>query len=117
MFRDQFIGVLSHDLRTPLGAIITGAALLAVPEDNPQRRSRVVTRIMSSAQRMERMVGDLLDLTRAKLGGSIPLKRRPVDLQQVCEDAVTEISAGQPGAIVRLHATGDLRGEWDSDRL
>src|SRR3954453_10419730 len=63
MFRDQFIGVLSHDLRTPLGAIITGAALLAVPEDNPQRRSRVVARIMSSAQRMERMVGDLLDLT------------------------------------------------------
>jgi signal transduction histidine kinase len=43
LFRDQFIGVLSHDLRTPLGAVIAGAALLAVPEDNPQRRERVVT--------------------------------------------------------------------------
>ncbi len=117
MFRDQFIGVLSHDLRTPLGAIITGAALLAVPEDNPQRRSRVVARIMSSAQRMERMVGDLLDLTRAKLGGSIPLKPGPADLQQVCEEAITEIRAGQPDAVVGLHATGDLRGEWDTDRL
>src|SRR5438270_2620707 len=117
LFRDQFIGVLSHDLRTPLGAIITGAALLALPEDNPQRRSRVAARIMSSAQRMERMVGDLLDLTRAKLGGSIPLKRRPADLQQVCEEAITEIRAGQRDAVIALHATGDLRGEWDTDRL
>ena len=96
LFRDQFIGVLSHDLRTPLGAVTAGAALLAVPEDNPERRGRVVARIMNSAQRMERMIGDLLDLTRTKLGGSLPLKRRPADLQQVCEEAMIEIRAGQP---------------------
>ena len=117
LFRDQFIGVLSHDLRTPLGAITTGASLLAVPEDNPQRRSRVVARIMNSAQRMERMIGDLLDLTRARLGGSIPLDRRRADLQQVCEEAMTELRAGQPDAVVRFEASGDLRGEWDADRL
>ena len=116
-FRDQFIGILSHDLRTPLGAITAGAALLTLPEDNPQRRSRVVTRIMNSAQRMERMIGDLLDVTRARLGGSMPLKRRTVNLRQVCEEAMIEIRAGQPDAIVRLHAAGDLRGEWDPDRL
>jgi signal transduction histidine kinase len=51
------------------------------------------------------------------LGGSIPLKRRPVDLQQVCDEAMIEIRAGQPDAVVRLQAGGDLRGEWDSDRL
>jgi signal transduction histidine kinase len=117
LFRDQFIGVLSHDLRTPLGAITAAAALLAVPEDNPQRRSRVVGRILNSAQRMERMIGDLLDLTRTRLGGSIPLKRRPTDLQQVCEEAMTEIRAGRPDAVLRWQASGDLRGEWDTDRL
>ena len=117
LFRDQFVGVLSHDLRTPLGAITTGTALLAVPEDNPQRRSRVVARIMHSAQRMERMIGDLLDLTRARLGGSIPLNRRRVDLQQVCEEAMIEIRASQPDAVLRLQVSGDLRGEWDADRL
>jgi signal transduction histidine kinase len=116
-FRDQFIGVLSHDLRTPLGAIIAGAALLALPDDNPQRRSSVVTRIMNSAQRMERMVGDLLDVTRARLGGAIPLKRTPVDLQQVCNEAIMEIRVRQPDAVVQLEASGDLRGEWDPDRL
>jgi signal transduction histidine kinase len=116
-FRDQFIGVLSHDLRTPLGAITAGATLLAVPEDNPQRRSWVVTRIMNSAQRMERMIADLLDVTRARLGGSMPLKRRTVDLQQVCDEAMIEIRVSQPDAVVRLEAAGDLRGEWDPDRL
>jgi signal transduction histidine kinase len=117
LFRDQFIGILSHDLRTPLSAISVGAPLLAAPEDNPQRRSRVVARIINSAQRMERMIGDLLDLTRARLGGAIPLNRRPADLQQICEEALIEIRAGQPDAVVRFEGTGDLRGEWDADRL
>jgi signal transduction histidine kinase len=116
-FRDQFIGILSHDLRNPLGAIIAGAGLLALPEDYPERRSRVVTRIMASAHRMERMIADLLDVTRTRLGGSMPLARRAADVQQVCEEAVMEIRAAQPEAVVRLHASGDLRGEWDGDRL
>jgi len=117
LFRDQFIGVLSHDLRTPLGAVAAGAALLAIPEDNPERRGRIVARIMNSAQRMERMIGDLLDLTRTRLGGSLPLKRRPANLQQVCEEAMMEIRAGQPDAVLRLQVSGDLRGEWDAERL
>jgi signal transduction histidine kinase len=116
-FRDEFVGVLSHDLRTPLGAVMAGAALLAVAEDNPERRGRVVTRILTSAQRMERMIGDLLDLTRAKLGGSIPLQRRPMDLQELCEEAITEIRAGHPEAVMRFDASGDLRGTWDADRF
>jgi len=116
-FRDQFIGVLSHDLRTPLGAITAGAALLAMPDDNPERRSWVASRIMNSAQRMERMIRDLLDVTHVRLGGAIPVRRRPVDLQQLCDEAMIEIRTGQPDAVVRLQADGDLRGEWDPDRL
>jgi signal transduction histidine kinase len=66
---------------------------------------------------MERMIGDLLDLTRTRLGGSLPLKRRPANLQQVCEETMMEIRAGQPDAVLRLQVSGDLRGEWDADRL
>jgi signal transduction histidine kinase len=117
LLRDQFIGVLSHDLRNPLGAVTTSAALLALPEDNPERRARIVTRILNSAQRMERLIGDLLDLTRTRLGGSLPLRRRPANLQQVCEEALMEIRAGQPESRLRLEVSGDLRGEWDADRL
>ena len=117
LFRDQFIGILSHDLRAPLGAVTFGAALLAVPEDNPQRRGRVVTGILTSAQRMERMIGDLLDLARARLGGTIPLQRRRVDLQELCEAVVLESGAARPDAELRFTTNGNLVGNWDADRL
>jgi signal transduction histidine kinase len=116
-FRDQTIGILSHDLRTPLGAITTGAALLTVPEDNPERRARVASRIVSSAQRMQRMIADLLDLTRARLGGEIPLTRTPSDLQRICEEVITEAREAHGDAVVHLEAEGDLAGHWDPDRL
>jgi signal transduction histidine kinase len=117
LFRDQFIGVLSHDLRGPLGAVIAGAALLAVPEDNPQRRGRVVTRMMRSAQRMERMIGDLLDLTCARLGGTILLRRSEADLQKLCEEVVLESRAAHPEALLQVTTRGNLVGYWDADRL
>jgi signal transduction histidine kinase len=117
LFRDQFIGILSHDLRGPLGAVVAGTALLAAPEDNPQRRGRVVARMMRSAQRMERMIGDLLDLTRARLGGTIPLSRRQADLQKLCEEVVLESRATHPAAEVLLNTKGNLLGIWDGDRL
>jgi signal transduction histidine kinase len=66
---------------------------------------------MNSAQRIERMIGDLLDLTRIRLGGSLPLTRRPANLRQVCEEAMMEIRAAQPEAVLRLQVSGDLRGQ------
>ena len=117
LYRDQFIGILSHDLRTPLAAVTMGASVLALPEDDPQRRQRVVTGVLSSAQRMGRMITDLLDLTQVRLGGTIPLKRRQVDLKQVCEEVVLETRAAQPGVVLQLQSIGNLRGDWDPDRL
>jgi signal transduction histidine kinase len=117
LLRDQFIGILGHDLRSPLGAITTGAALLAIPEDNPQRRSRVTARILTSAQRMERMIGDLLDLTQARLGGAIPLTRVSTDLQRVCEEVMLESQEANPTVVLRFEHSGNLIGHWDADRL
>lgn len=118
-FRDQFIGVLGHDLRTPLGAITSGAgaALLTLPEDDPERRLRVAPRIVNSAQRMERMIAELLDFANARLGGSLPLKRQLTNLQPVCEEAIMEVRAAHPDAALQADISGDLRGQWDADRL
>ena len=118
LYRDQFIGILSHDLRTPLSAITAGAALLAMAgEGDPQRIVRVGTRMLNSAQRMNRLITDVLDLTRTRLGKGIPIRRTPADLQQICEQVVLELAAFHPSADIRYEAEGDLRGEWDADRL
>jgi signal transduction histidine kinase len=117
VLRDQLVGILSHDLRGPLAAIITGAALLAVPEDHPQRRARVTATIVSSAQRMERMIGDLLDFTQARLAGAIPITREATDLHRVCEQVMREIEMAHPDVVLRGDTPGPLIGRWDADRL
>ena len=117
LYRDQFIGVLSHDLRSPLSAITAGAALLAASADADQRQARVAARILNSAQRMERMISDLLDLTRTRLGSEIPLKRKRTDFEQVCQEVVLEIQAGHSDAIVHFSSSGNVTGDWDADRL
>jgi signal transduction histidine kinase len=117
LVRDQSVGILSHDLRTPLDAFTSGAALLALPEDNPERRARVAARMLQTAHRMGRLIADLLDLTRVRLGGRIPLTLRQTDLQQICEEVTAENGDAHPGAIVRLETRGNLTGAWDADRL
>jgi signal transduction histidine kinase len=66
---------------------------------------------------MDRMIRDLLDLTRARLGGTIPLKRERTDLAKVCQGVLLEIQTAHATAVVRFSADGDLTGDWDSDRL
>lgn len=117
LYRDQFIGILSHDLRSPLSAITAGAALLAASAADDPRQARVAARILHSAQRMERMIADLLDLTRTRLGGAMPLKRTRVDLQQLGNEVLLEVQAAHPDVVVQLTVSGDVTGEWDADRL
>lgn len=117
LYRDQFIGILGHDLRSPLSAITAGAALLAASANDDHRQARVAARILNSAQRMGRMIGDLLDLTRTRLGGTIPLKRVPLDLQQLCDEVVLEVQAAHPDVVVHFGVSGNVTGEWDPDRL
>lgn len=116
--REQFLAILGHDLRNPLSAIVMGAQLLTKSESSiDDRQLRVATRILNSAVRMERMISDLLDLTRTRLGEGIPVTPQPMNLTPVCHQVVSEFEAIHPGRQVRYESHGDLHGEWDSDRL
>jgi signal transduction histidine kinase len=76
-----------------------------------------VRRVISSAERMKRMISDLLDFARGRLGGGIPLSPGPLDLASLCREVAEELEAGRPGREVGLELEGDLQGEWDADRL
>jgi len=116
IFREQFIGILGHDLRNPLAAVIGSAALL-LRQGLPEKHARLVGRILSSAERMERMIADLLDLTRSRLGGGIPIERRSVDLRGVCHRVLDEMEATHPEVEFRLIVTGNTWGDFDPDRI
>ena len=115
-YQDQSLGILGHDLRNPLSAVIAGATLLATDVLSKPQRHEIAGRVVSSAKRMNRMVADLLDLTRARFGDAIPVERTSTDLTQLCEQVASE-HASQHAAGVRFVGRGDLRGEWDSDRI
>ncbi len=111
-FREMFIGMLGHDLRNPLASIVMSAARLLRHDDLKEKDAEGVTIIIRSGQRMHRMITQLLEFTRARLGGGFPIEARPVDLREVCRNVVEEFDAS-----VELHAEGDLTGSWDEDRL
>lgn len=110
--RELFIGILGHDLRAPLGAVTLAADLLLRRNHLDSQDQRVVTRMKRSSERMTRMVSQLLDLTRARLGAGLSLELKPCDLRELCETAAEEFDAP-----IELALEGDLTGTWDCDRL
>jgi signal transduction histidine kinase len=117
LYRDQFVGILGHDLRNPLNSIAAGATLLTMTTETDPRSANVASRILRSAHRMGRLIDDLLDLTVTRLGGAIPVKRASFDLEQLCHEVILEAQAAHPGASVKFRSSGDLAGDWDRDRL
>lgn len=108
-FREEFIGVVGHDLRNPLAAIRTGMHLLMKRATLDARDTALVQRLSSSADRMSRMIEDLLDFTRGRLGGGIPLRRSFVDLSALCTDVVEEMQTAH-GRRVSLECDGRREG-------
>jgi signal transduction histidine kinase len=113
---EMFSAVLSHDLRAPLSAIVSGAQLLNQSSTDEAVR-RVSSRMLSSSLRMTRMIEDLLDLTRARLAGGIPIARVETDLGTVIARVMQEHQAAYPDRRMAVESRGTLIGNWDADRL
>ena len=114
--KDRYIGVLGHDLRNPLSAIVVGLNLLTKSPNLPDTESRQVARMLHSAQRMTVMIRDLLEYTRASVG-EFPHSPVPTDLRTVCNAAVEELRIVHPGRSILCEVTGNVEGTWDPDRL
>lgn len=120
-YNELFAGVLAHDLRSPLSAILMAAqmGLISLEQrgDSSTTPFRPFGRILTSGQRMSRMIDQLLDLTIARSGGRFPVHPKPTNLKDLCADAVAEMELAQPDRTIRIETTGDLFGTWDPDRL
>jgi PAS domain S-box-containing protein len=116
-FEQHLIGIVSHDLRNPLNAILMATTLLLKHEglNEPHRRS--LHRILTSARRATRMLSDLLDFTQARLGGSLPVTPHPMDLHELTRQVVDEVQIAHPHRRILVERSGDGRGTWDGDRL
>jgi two-component system, sensor histidine kinase and response regulator len=112
---EMFTAMLGHDLRGPLSAIVMDAMLLErrATEEATRKSAARTTR---SAQRMSRMIVEMLDLSRGRLAGGIPIRRQPLDLRALVEQIVNEQRTASPTLSIDLYCEGGLDGEWDADR-
>jgi signal transduction histidine kinase len=115
-FNEMFTAILGHDLRNPLGGIMAGAQL-AMRRNEGEKLQKPLARIVNSAERMSRMIDQLLDFTRVRVGAGIPLRPSDTDLVPLLNQIIEELTDANPGWACRVDSLGDSRGSWDADRL
>jgi PAS domain S-box-containing protein len=116
-FEQHLIGIVSHDLRNPINAITMAAGLVLKQGNLNEAQRRNMRRIVSSAERANRMLRDLLDFTQARLKGGLPVEPRALDLHELTRQVVEEVQVTHPDRRVILEQSGNGWGEWDEDRL
>jgi phosphoserine phosphatase RsbU/P len=116
-FQQQMLAIVGHDLRNPLSAFVTGVDILKemLPADTSS--GRLVLKLDKSAQRMTRMVEQLLDVTRARLGTGIPVARREIELAPLVTTVADELALAYPNARIELGEIESVSGTWDPDRI
>lgn len=115
--REQLLGVVGHDLRTPLNTLQLGISALQMDGKLEERQTRHLTIMGRAARRMERMIHDLLDFTRARLAGGIPVTPVPMAMGAVIERVVEEYRLAHPEYPIVHSTDGDMAGHWDEARL
>jgi PAS domain S-box-containing protein len=114
-FQERFLAVLGHDLRNPLASIDMGTGILRQRATDPID-IRVMDRMRVSSLRMSRMIEQILDLTRTRLGGGLDIHPQPLDLRDAIDHVVDELRAANPSRTIQVDAP-PLPGTWDRDRL
>ena len=114
-FSEFFIGVLSHDLRSPLASIRAATDVLRERETDIQRH-HTIQRITRNADLMARMIDELLDFTRIRLGAGIPIHRGSTDVAALARQIVSDLPADVASRI-DVTGRGNATGAYDTDRL
>jgi sigma-B regulation protein RsbU (phosphoserine phosphatase) len=110
--REQFVAVLGHDLRNPLGTIMGGAALLA-SSPLSARDAGLINTMQDSAARMAELIDNIMDFARGRMGGGMMLNRQPILLEPVLRHVVDELHIAWPQRAIE--AEFRLLGPVDCD--
>jgi PAS domain S-box-containing protein len=113
--RERLVAVLGHDLRQPLASIDMRVQLLRRRSTDPEVLEDLHG-VRASSNRMSRMIDQILDFTRSRLGGGVKVVLAPMDLREALTPILDEVRSAHPSATIQLECP-ELRGSWDRDRL
>lgn len=114
--KDLYMGVLGHDLRSPLGAILMSARMMLMRPTLHDEDRQSLIRIARNGERMAALIRDILDYTRGQAAGGIPIVPRPTHMGEIVSTIIDEIALLYRDRTIRLEARGELRGRWDRER-
>ncbi|WP_009961146.1 GAF domain-containing sensor histidine kinase [Verrucomicrobium spinosum] len=115
--REQFIGVLGHDLRSPLGAISMGALMLKEGELSEDQHATVAM-MERNVAKISDLVDDVMDLTRGRLGGGISLKDlTDAPLEPVLRQIVEQEQTIRPQPLIECVFAINHRVSYDRNRM
>jgi signal transduction histidine kinase len=114
--RNLLLGMLGHDMRSPLNTILTTASYLAALNAG-EKVSEAASRLIRSGASMRALLEDLVDFNRTKLGLGINVAPTHADLAAVFADEVEQLRGAHPGRRIELAVSGDTGGHWDGRRL
>jgi signal transduction histidine kinase len=114
--RNLMLGMLGHDLRSPLQAIQLTAKLLAALNAG-EKVSRAADRLITSGARMQQLVDDLLDFNRLQLGLRRRITTAASELETIARQEIQELRAAYPKREVELQCHGETLGAWDVKRV
>jgi signal transduction histidine kinase len=112
---ELFTAVLGHDLRSPLGAIVAAAEVLALTAHD-SRSADAAALIRRAAGRMNRMIAQLLDVARIQ-GGQLALDARPVDVAALARAACDEVASAGDAQRILVEVDCDTIATVDPDRV
>ncbi|MEO5594293.1 MAG: GAF domain-containing sensor histidine kinase [Chitinophagaceae bacterium] len=115
--REQFIAILGHDLRNPIGAISNSAQVLQVITSD-EDILRLAGIIKNSSYRMQGLIENILDFARGRLGEGIIINRKIIsDIENVLTVVITELHAVWPGRIIETQFDLSIPVNCDSSRI
>lgn len=114
--QDVFLGMLGHDLRSPLNSLGLSAQLLMHTETDG-RLTQLGSRMFNSVLRMKQMLDNLLEFTQGRIGAGININLAETDLAAIAEQVVEEFRASNPERVIRNTVTGPCKGDWDAGRV
>ncbi len=115
--RELVIGILSHDLRSPLQAIALSTELSLHMGQLNERQTMLSKKVLECTGRMGALINDLLDVTRARFGAGLPVVPAMMNMGTVAEQIVDEVRVVHPRRAIDLSVSGILVGEWDKARI
>lgn len=114
--RERFVAILAHDLRGPLSAAKMSSQLLIRHPERLDERRDLAVRVERNLDRIDRMIADLLDVSRVRAGQRLPLRLDTCDLGALAEQVVEELSTTH-GDRFELVRPQTVRGIWSHEEL